>query len=317
MKLEDRHCVLCGPDAPRQVKYEATFTADDFNGRTFSARRMPDKRHFRLVQCLGCGMIYSDPACDASLLAALYEKSAVTYARQEEQIYDSYAPILDRALDGLEHRKAFIEIGGGRGFMLRYGHEHGFASQIEIEPSADAEKQFAPASANARFIRGMFSRGMFPPASASLVCFFQVLDHIPAPHAFLEAVHEVLAPGGVAVCVTHNTRAFSAKILGERSPIYDIEHTYLFNNHNLPALFKRSGFAAAESFAVANRYALRYWLHLAPLPRLLKKTVLWALERLWLADRKINLRAGNFGVVARKAAAVSVLPAGATARRAA
>ena len=83
-------------------------------------------------------------------VAALYEKSAVTYARQEEQIYDSYAPILDRALDGLEHRKAFIEIGGGRGFMLRYGHEHGFASQIEVEPSADAEKGFVPASANAQ-----------------------------------------------------------------------------------------------------------------------------------------------------------------------
>jgi SAM-dependent methyltransferase len=308
MKLEDRRCVLCGPDAPRTVKYEATFSADDFNARVFSARRMPDKRHFRLVQCNGCGMIYSDPACDPSLLAKLYEKSAVTYERQEEQIYNSYAPILDRALQGLDHRKAFVEIGGGRGFMLRYGHEKSFASQVEIEPSADAERRFAPAGRKARFVRGIFGKGMLPPASASLVCFFQVLDHIPDPHAFLQAVHEVLAPGGAAVCVTHNTRAWSAKILGERSPIYDIEHTYLFDHHNLPRLFARAGFAEAESFPVANRYALRYWLHLAPMPRLLKRAALWTLERLWLADRKVNLRAGNFAVVARKAANASAAP---------
>jgi SAM-dependent methyltransferase len=301
MILQDRYCVLCGPQANKKVKFAANFSDDDFNAAVFSARRMPDGRHYRFVKCSTCGMIYSDPVGDPSRLADLYATSLVTYARQEEQIYDSYAPILDRALPGLMHRGAFVEIGGGRGFLLRYGHEKGFASQIEIEPSEDAAKRFLPSSERSRFIRGLFAKGLLPRESTSLVCFFQVLDHIPDPRAFLDEVYEVLEPGGAAVCVTHNTRALSARLLGERSPIFDIEHTYLFNRSNLATLFKNVGFADVEAFPIANRYSLRYWWHLAPLPGGIKGVGLRMLEKVRLADRKIGLYAGNFGIVAWKA----------------
>jgi SAM-dependent methyltransferase len=282
------------------VKYEATFSDHDFNTAVFSARRSPDRCHFRLVECTQCGMIYSDPATDPAALAGLYETGRVTYGDLEAQIYASYAPVLDRALSGLDQRRAFVEIGGGRGFMLRYGAEHGFAEQIEIEPSSDAESRFEPPSAQARFLRGVFAPGVLPGASASLVCFFQVLDHIPNPRSFLEEVFAVLQPGGVAVCVTHDTRAMSARLLGERSPIFDIEHTYLFHKGNLPELFRRTGFDRVESFGVSNRYALRYWLHLAPAPARLKRLALGLFQRMRLADVPIRLAAGNFGVIARK-----------------
>jgi SAM-dependent methyltransferase len=282
------------------VKYEANFSAHDFNDAVFSARRSPDRRHFRLVECGRCGMIYSDPATDPASVAGLYETSRVTYGDIEEQILASYAPILDLALPRLGHRGAFVEIGGARGFMLRYGAEQGFAEQIEIEPSSDAEKRFVAESPKARFIKGIFTRGVLPPACASLVCFFQVLDHIPDPRSFLEEVLHVLEPGGVAVCVTHDTRALSARILGERSPIFDIEHTYLFHRRNLAELFAKTGFDDVESFRVSNRYELRYWLHLAPIPARLKAFALGLFSRLRLADKRIKLAAGNFGVIARK-----------------
>jgi SAM-dependent methyltransferase len=208
--------------------------------------------------------------------------------------------VLDRALHGLPHRQAFVEIGGGTGFMLRYGREHGFTRQIEIEPSADAERRYRPVSEGSRFLRGVFSGTTLPPGSASLVCFFQVLDHISDPRAFLADVWRALAPGGAAVCVTHDTRALSARLLGERSPIYDIEHTYLFHRKNLPALFGAVGFERMEAFAVANDYALRYWLHLFPLPVAVKPGLLRVFDRVGLSDRKVSLYAGNFAVIARK-----------------
>lgn len=300
MMLETRTCVLCGPDAPRRVKYAANFTDDDLNAAIFSARRLPDRRHFRLVECQGCGLIYSDPACDPGLLARLYKESRVTYDRQEEQIYDCYAPILDRAVAGLPHRRAFVEIGGGSGFMLRYGRDHGFAGQIEVEPSADAERRFEANWEGAWFLRGMFTRASLPTESASLVCFFQVLDHIPDPRTFLSDVYAALQPGGAAVCVTHDTAALSARLLGERSPIFDIEHTYLFNRANLAALFRAVGFERVQAFPVANRYALRYWLHLFPLPPGIKPPAQRLLRGLGLAERRVSLRAGNCGVIAYK-----------------
>lgn len=300
MKLEDRFCTLCGPEAGKSVKYPANFSPNDMNAEVFAARRMPDKRHFRLVECESCGIVYSDPASNSSELARLYKEAAVTYGSQEEQIYESYAPVLDRALAATKNRGTFLEIGGGRGFMLRYGAEKGFREQIEIEPSADAEKKFQPPSPKARFMRGIFTKGALPSDSVSLACFFQMLDHVPDPGAFLHDVFDVVEPGGVALCVTHDTAALSAKLLGERSPIYDIEHTYLFNQQNLKALFERAGFTNVEAFSMPNRYSLSYWAYLFPLPKLVKKPVLAGLRALKLADVRVNLYAGNLAVIGTK-----------------
>lgn len=300
--MESRDCTLCGPGAGKVERFPANFSAEDFSARTFSARRQPDRRHFRLVECQGCGIIYSDPACTPDALAQLYTGSAVTYDDQESQIYDSYAPVLDRAVARLKRRGTFVEVGGGRGFMLRYGAERGFSDLVEIEPSADAEKKFSPPGKNARFICDIFKQGTLATGSASLVCFFQMLDHLPDPMGFLRAVFDILEPGGIAVCVTHDTSALTAKLLGEASPIYDIEHTYLFNRKNLAEMFRKAGFSDAKTFPIANDYALRYWLNMAPLPRGVKDRVRSAVEGTKLGKMRLRLYLGNMGIVAEKAA---------------
>ena len=301
IKLEPRYCALCGADAPKGEKYPANFTDDDLNAAVFSARRMPDGRHFRFAECGTCGLLFSDPACDPSTLEALYTRSAVTYDEQEEQIYASYAPVLDRALPRVRGRGDFLEIGGGRGFMLAWGERNGFARQIEVEPSSDAEQKFVAPGPNGRFVRGIFKKGLLPDASVSLACFFQMLDHIPDPLGFLRDVAATLEPGGAAVCVTHDTSALSAKLLGEKSPIFDIEHTYLYNPDNLKRLFMRAGFSSAETFPVSNAYAMRHWMHLAPLPSLLKGPMSRLMERTKVADLKLKVNAGNFGIIGVKA----------------
>ncbi len=184
--------------------------------------------------------------------------------------------------------------------MLRYGAENGFGRQIEIEPSRDAETKFQPQSKNAEFKRGIFIRGTLPKESVSFACFFQMLDHVPDPLEFVSAVYESLEPGGVAVCVTHDTQAWSAKLLGEKSPIYDLEHTYLFNQENIAALFKRAGFGATKTFPVANNYALKYWMNLVPFPRAIKSAAIAATSAIGLGDLRVKLYAGNLGIIAVK-----------------
>jgi SAM-dependent methyltransferase len=303
LKLEARYCALCGPEAGKKVKYPARFSREDFNFKIFSARRMPDRRHFRLVECERCQMIYSDPACDPSSLATLYHDATVNYQNQQSQIYDSYAVVLDKVLPLAKGRGTFLEIGGGSGFMLRYGAERGFSRQIEVDPSEDALKKFAPCSPNARYVCEVFSPGILPAGSVSLACCFQMLDHVPDPAAFVRAVVDMLEPGGVFVSITHNAQALSAKLLGERSPIFDLEHMYLFNPGNLSRFFRKCGLERVESFTVSNRYALRHWFHLAPVPG--KKTIGQVLEKTGLAAIPIRLNAGNFAAVGVKPVASS------------
>ena len=298
--LEERWCTICGRGAAKKEVYPASFGVEDLSASIFSARRSPDGSHFRLVECAGCGLIFSDPACPPEKLGELYEASEVTYGPQEQQIYDSYAPILDRAAARLRRRGAFVEIGGGSGFMLAWGARAGFATQLEIEPSADAERRFARPSPEARFVRSMMTDTVLPESSASLICFFQMLDHLPDPLAFARTVHRALEPGGVAVCVTHDTTGYATRILGERSPIFDIEHTYLFHGGNLAKLFATAGFDRIETFSVANDYSIRYWLGLAPLPAGPKRMLSRMLETVGLAERRLRVKLGNIGVIAQK-----------------
>jgi SAM-dependent methyltransferase len=298
--LETRSCTLCGPHAKKTVKYTAHFAPTDLNSKVFSARRGPDRKHFRLVKCAECGIIYSDPACDPSKLERLYEQSNVTYSDQEAQIYSSYAPVLDQALSCTAGRGSFVEVGGGPGFMLRYGVERGFKTQTEVEPSRDAKRMFVPPGPAARFICEVFSGTTLPKNSASLICFFQVLDHLPNPKKFLTDVWEALEPGGVAVGITHNTQALSAKLLGRASPIFDIEHTYLFNHQNIRQLFSKSGFAQVTSFGIANTYSAKYWANLLPASQGVRQQVQKGLRLCGLADRQIPLRAGNLAALGIK-----------------
>ena len=299
--LQERWCTLRGPGPAKKELYAANFSVDDVRASTFSARRAPDRRHFRLVECERCGIIFSDPCCSPEQLGELYSQGVVTYGPQEDQIYDSYAPILDRAVARSTHRGLFVEVGGGAGFMLRYGASAGFDSQIEVEPSADAERKFVAPSPRATFIRDVMTVGTLSAGSASLICFFQMLDHLPDPLRFLEIVHAALEPGGVAVCVTHDASALTTRLLGEASPIFDIQHTCLFNSRNLRQLFAAAGFVGVETFAVANAYALKYWLHLAPSPPVPKHGLLRLVERVGAANLRLKLKMGNIGAIGQKA----------------
>lgn len=298
--LEERWCALCGPAVAKKERYPATFRDEDLCTSVFSARRSPDGCHFRFVECAGCGLVFSDPACPPEILRDLYTRSEVTYGAQEQQIYDSYAPILDLAVSRLRRRGAFVEIGGGSGFMLRYADRAGFESQLEVEPSADAERRFVPRSARSRFVRSVMTDALLPEASVSVICFFQLLDHLPHPLAFLRSIYRALEPGGVAVCVTHDSSALVTRLLGESSPIFDIEHTYLFNADNLSRLFAAAGFAGIEARPVANDYSIRYWLGLAPLPRGPKRTLERALDLVGAADLRLRLKLGNVAAIAQK-----------------
>ena len=98
--------------------------------------------------------------------------------------------------------------------------------------------------------------------------------------------------------IGHNRRAFSAKVLGRKSPIFDIEHLQLFSPVSVRHLLERAGFSRVEVRPVFNRYPLRYWARLFPFPAGSKQRILKVLQSMRMGRWVIPLPAGNLAAIA-------------------
>jgi hypothetical protein len=104
------------------------------------------------------------------------------------------------------------------------------------------------------------------------------------------------------LCLNHNVDALSSRLLGERSPIIDIEHTYLYSPATLTRLLAKAGFEINEVGPVLNTYSVSYLARLVPAPAALKRAVLASLEYSRLGRVPLRVPLGNLYVIATKPA---------------
>jgi SAM-dependent methyltransferase len=141
---------------------------------------------------------------------------------------------------------------------------------------------------------------LFAQGSLSAVTLFQVLDHMPDPLGILSDCREILRPGGVILAFNHNVTALSARVLGEKSPIIDVEHTYLYSPETMRRLFVKAGFEVLSVSPVRNTYSISYLTHLVPLPRALKQSLLPRLRGTSIGRLQLTVPLGNLCLVGRR-----------------
>ena len=298
-EMHSTRCAICGCEDNAAERWPASFDPQAFSARVFSARRMPDRVHYRMVTCAVCGLVRSDPVAGEDLLARLYAESRFDYGQEVSSIEASYG----RALGALEarssRRDALLEIGCGNGFFLEHALGRGWREVRGVEPSADAVARASPALEGA-IVRDVMRGGLFPAESFDAVCLFQVLDHISSPVELLRDCVSVLRPGGHILAFNHNVAAWSARLLGERSPIVDIEHTYLYSPETMRRLFARAGFVDCRVRGVRNTYSLAYLAQLAPMPAAPKRRLLSLLRSRRAGRVRVTVPLGNLCLIARK-----------------
>src|SRR5260221_2621171 len=83
-------CAICGTEGNAAELYPANFDFEALNPTVFSARRLPDRIHYRLVKCRACGLVRSDPIASPELLAQLYAQSAFSYGDEVADLRFTY-----------------------------------------------------------------------------------------------------------------------------------------------------------------------------------------------------------------------------------
>lgn len=300
--MTDTVCALCGTNENAAMLYPANVRAGDFTSEVFSARRLPDRIHEAIFRCKECGLVYPKRLVDDEMLKVLYERSVFTYTDEEPFIRATYKRYLAKALMRLTTQKrplAYLDIGCGNGFMLEAAQELGFTELRGVEPSSDSIAKAKP-DIRPYLIQGLFSPSLVGSERFDLVTCFQTLDHIPDPVQFAIDMMSILKPGGLVLCINHNIASWTARILGERCPMIDIEHTFLHTPVTMRFLFSRTGFADIDVFSVRNDYPLYCWVRLLPLPQQFKISMIAVLRRIGIGNIVIPFYPGNLGLIARR-----------------
>lgn len=297
-ELKPTQCAICLDDAYDREIYPANFQLQDLSPEVFSARRLPDKIHYRMVVCRRCGLMRSNPVLSQESLDYLYTQSYFTYPQEAFWAAQTYRSYFMRYLKSVPKEACILEIGCGNGTFLNELYQKGYQNLCGVEPSVQAINESGLVKS---FIhQGMFAQGIYPEQHFDVIAVFQVFDHISQPNEFLRACWVSLKPGGKLLLIMHDIGSLLACILGRNCPMIDIEHAFLYNGTTLKALLTARGFNTVEKFSVRNRYPLKYWMKIMPAHSRFKERVLDFLQKHPLGQILLSFNAGNMGFVAVK-----------------
>lgn len=294
------NCAICESRGEYTVLYQKNFDhKKHLNTNVFSARRIPDKVHGTIARCHTCGLVRSLEIIERKQLNQLYKDSDFTYSSMTGKLRDTYSLILKKAVKYAPSKKAFLEIGCGNGFMLEEAKKQGFKQVKGVEPSIDAISH-ADKSVKKEILNTILKRDTFDKEKFDLICAFQVFDHIPDPNSFLNICHNILKPEGVLLLMNHDVRSLSARILGEKSPIFDIEHTYLYDQSTIKKILQKNDFQIKKVYSPEAIMSIRYITRLLPFPKKIKEFL--SKVRFTLLDHTIKFHPGNLSAIAIRSA---------------
>lgn len=82
-------CPICESLANAVPVYPSNVDESSFSTEIFSARRLPDRRHYQWVRCNKCTLLRSDPVLDVDL-EKLYVESTFDYSTEVDGLKKTY-----------------------------------------------------------------------------------------------------------------------------------------------------------------------------------------------------------------------------------
>lgn len=297
MQLKDIDCPICGRDAGYRVKYPQQIYKQDLD---FTARKTPRHSHFRMVECLKCGLVYSSPIFPEENILQFYRESDFLDEQQLQHMAQDYLEHFRSALNIFGKATRLLEIGCGNGFFLKELERYNISEIIGVEPSKTAVKRASP-GVRSYIINDNFHEKLFDKEYFDMVCIFQVIDHVVDLNYFLKNIHRVLRKGGIFLSINHNIRSWFPKLLGKKSTMYDIEHIHLFDLSTMTKILEKHNFEPLVVKNIKTSYCLDYVIKMFPLlPNKMKENLLSVLSSRSINNFCFQVSIGNMVAISKR-----------------
>jgi len=215
--------------------------------------------HGRIVRCLGCGLVFTNPQLPASEVTALYkEVEDPVYLSNADARIRTFTYNLDKIKSLLPQGGRLLDIGSYTGTFLQVARDAGF-DVMGVEPSAWAA-QYANESLGLPTVQGTL-RDLPPDVGRfDVVCSWDVLEHVSDPMDELRRINQLTQPAGVFAFSTLNFDSWPPRLLGERWPWLMDMHLYYFNEKIVDDMLHRAGFALRYAGTYCHIITAEYFM---------------------------------------------------------
>jgi 2-polyprenyl-3-methyl-5-hydroxy-6-metoxy-1,4-benzoquinol methylase len=241
-------CNLCGSTQTKLV-FPSTIPdrSQPQNAEAYRCTSSGYGRHHAIVQCLNCGLIYSNPRWDDAELMDSYEAVEDPLYLQEREgrvlTFEHHLRPLEKITGEAAGRK-LLDVGCYIGVFLEIATRHGWDA-LGIEPSQWAAEQARKNGLNV--IHGTLASMNLPTESFDVVTLWDVIEHLSDPMAEIQRVHRVLKPGGLIVIHTMDIDSPFARVMGGKWPWLMEMHIYYFSQRTMAAMLEKASFCVIRS----------------------------------------------------------------------
>ena len=273
------------------LRYPEKLEDNLFNDLTFASRKRPELMHYDLFECENCKTLFTNRNVNLSQLLKNYEIAEYDSNVEAKYAAKTYVKNLQKALP--KFKGSILDIGAGDGAFLSAALGVLATSNLGIEPSI---KAIAKNDDNRVNIKNIAIEDLETNEKFDLVTCFQTIEHLNNPREFITNIKRFIKPGGYFAISCHNRLSLTNKILGEKSPIFDVEHLQVFTDQGIEKLFSGLNFKIVYSNKYRNKYPLSYWLKIAPVGEKIKDFVETKKKLFGLG---ISINVGNHMIVGR------------------
>ena len=238
-------CTGAAFDVVRTSRYPEFVRVDDL-ARLYSA----SSNHIlmdQVVRCTDCGLQYVNPRPKPELIIDGYASAEdPTFVAQNPQRIATFSKALQRVFLRLGqtagHGRRLLDVGSAGGAFLVAARNFGF-DPVGVEPSrwmAD----FGRRTYQVDIRDGILVPGMFADESFDVISIWDVIEHVPDPHALFSLVNRLLKPEGYLLVSYPDVGSMAARLLGERWPFWLSVHLLYYDRRTIAAQLKRAGFEA-------------------------------------------------------------------------
>ena len=299
-------CNLCGSSERRQIFPSTLDEADANPGAAFLCTHPGYGRHFAIVQCRQCGLVYANPRFDDDEILQHYGAAQDPLYLEERRgreltfqrhlapllnVYGHWPAASERLLDVGCYIGVFVEVAGEAGW-----------NAMGIEPSSWGTAEARKRGLNV--IQGTLANSGLAADSFDVVTMWDVIEHVTDPMEVLRQAHNVLRSDGLLVLHTMDIGSPFARLMGRRWPWLMEMHLYYFDRKTLRAMLEKAGFRLVRAEAQGRYLRLGYLVtRVRPYSRMAAGVLNWLIERLGWRETAVPINMGDlFTAYAQKVA---------------